>query len=60
MKKCENCPKQALPKSRFCADCKKDLLRQMQEKGYLTNTLGYNKYRSQDMKENIQETKRGR
>lgn len=65
-KRCERCSNLSIPKQRFCNECRKQLLLEMKEKGYLTPAPiynkfsgGWNKYRSQDEKENINETKRG-
>lgn len=63
MKKCEvqGCNLEAIPKERFCRNCKKDKLNELNDAGYFTKTYGlYGRARSNDQKENIRETKYGK
>lgn len=62
MKVCENCPEPALKGMRYCKDCKKLVLHEMRQSGYL-ETRGFGlrrgESRTQDMREDVRETKHG-
>ena len=59
---CERCKKQeAKPKEKYCKECRKIVLAEMKEAGYLssvhTGHAGYG--RTSEMKEKVYETKHG-
>jgi len=61
MKKCERCPREAKPKSRFCKECEKDIRNEMRDKKYLQKGYGpHGNRRTQEMKEDTRMTKFGR
>ena len=60
-KLCERCPEQAILGQRFCKDCKKEVLAELRDVGYL-ETGGYGRRgqsRTTEMKEKTNETKFG-
>ena len=60
---CEkNCRREALHGERFCEGCRRFLLAEMQDSGYLTPRIyGHeDKYRPPEAKENTRDTKYGR
>lgn len=56
---CERCGAWALPRSRYCKECKKEVLRELAECGYLTWRPAVGRYRGTDARENVRETKHG-
>lgn len=58
-KTCERCQNEAIRGERFCNECKKKVLAEMKEAGYLTQTP-FAPYRTADQQENTRETKFGR
>lgn len=57
---CERCASQVRIKgSRYCKECKKVVLAELKEQGYLTREA-FRKYREPDARENVRETKFGR
>ena len=58
--KCK-CGKDALPKIRFCTDCKRRYIQEMKDSGYLqkTNNFHCGDNRLKESKENTYETKHG-
>jgi len=60
-KRCERCPVTAISGQRYCKQCKKAMLSELWEAGYL-ETGGYGRKgesRTPEMKENTYETKHG-
>ncbi len=59
-KKCERCPSEALQGQRFCKGCKKIVLTELRDTGYLTFVPQRSgQSRTQDHKELTHETKYG-
>lgn len=60
-RQCESCPLEAIAKERFCKHCRKALLKQMAEDGYLTRPpLWYpSQRRRPEQQEVVRETKFG-
>jgi hypothetical protein len=58
-KLCERCQEfDSIRGSRYCNDCKKAVLKELQENGYLT-ARPHQAFRSREQQENTQETKHG-
>jgi hypothetical protein len=55
---CENCGRGKVTGERYCATCRKALLKKMEESGYLT-PKPFEKWRTSDMQEDQRETKWG-
>lgn len=61
MKKCERCADLAISGNRFCKACKKLVLQELADSGYLMKRVyGHiGQGRTTDQKEDLRETKRG-
>jgi hypothetical protein len=61
-KKCrtKGCQAQAVIGQRLCKECKKALLKELEEAGYLQPRPRGGRFRTSDMRENVHETKHGR
>jgi hypothetical protein len=63
-KRCERCPELAQPGERFCKECRKAVLEELQAAGYLTPApyrLGaWSSHRGREAREDERETRRGR
>lgn len=58
---CERCSVQpAIRKERYCKACRKVVLQEMKEAGFLTRAPGPGSYRAGDARENTRETKFGK
>ena len=56
---CERCNAPKTKGERFCKECRKVVLKEMKEAGYLTRRPSFSN-RSSEMRENTYETKNGR
>ena len=58
---CERCGfSEAIAKQRYCKDCKKDVLHEMRQSGYLQRVPPqHERYRPSEAKENTYQTKHG-
>jgi predicted amidophosphoribosyltransferase len=59
MKLCCRCDSPALPKIKYCKDCKAELLSELNEAGYFTPRVYGHKNRTDEQKEITRETKLG-
>ncbi len=60
-KSCDRCQVQsAMRGERFCKQCKKEVLAELKESGYLTRGVYGGRFRGTDARENTRETKYGK
>lgn len=60
LKRCERCPAQAILGGRYCKNCKKAVLAELKNAGYLGPRLYHGSFRTADQKEDLRETKFGK
>lgn len=58
--KCERCREsETIAGNKFCKECKKEVIQEMRESGYLQRTSIRRTWKPSEMKENTMETKYG-